>query len=91
MASAGLLLEVPMALVTSIVSDPGAKLVCSVEVVAASIQHMEEVPTALTALPMLVPTAAAMMEVACLQEILHMASSSKREISVTVLRLEFIT
>jgi hypothetical protein len=59
-ASMGLLLEVPIALVVSIVPDPGARLVCSVEAVAASIQHLEEVPTASTVLPMPVPTAAAM-------------------------------
>jgi hypothetical protein len=47
-ASAGLLLEVP-----------GARLVYNVEVVAASIQHLEEVPTASTALPMPAPMAAA--------------------------------
>jgi hypothetical protein len=56
----GLLLEIPMALVASIVPDPGTRLVCSVEAVAASIQHLEEVPTASTALLMLVPTAVAM-------------------------------
>jgi hypothetical protein len=56
----GLLLEVPIALVVSIVPDPGARLVCSVKAVAASIQHLEEVPTASTVLPMPVPTAAAM-------------------------------
>jgi hypothetical protein len=60
MASAGLLLEVPAALAASIVPDQGARLVSSVEVVAASIQHLEEVPTALMALPMPVPTAVAM-------------------------------
>jgi hypothetical protein len=60
MASAGLLLELPMALAASIVPDPGVRLVCSIEAVAASIQHLEEVPTASTALPMPVPTAAAM-------------------------------
>jgi hypothetical protein len=59
-ASAGLLLEVPTALAASIVLDLGARLVCSVEAVAVSIQHLEEVPTASTALPMLVPMAAAM-------------------------------
>jgi hypothetical protein len=59
-ASAGLLLEVPTALVASIVPDPGARLVCSVEAVVASIQHLEEVHMASTALPMPVPTAAAM-------------------------------
>jgi hypothetical protein len=58
--SVGLLLEVPTALATSIVSDPGARLVSSVEEVAANIQHLEEVPTTLTALPMSVLTAAAM-------------------------------
>jgi hypothetical protein len=60
MASAGLLLEVPTALTTSIVPDPGARLVCNVEAVVASIQHLEEVPTASTTLPMAVPMAAAM-------------------------------
>jgi hypothetical protein len=59
-ASAGLLLEVPMALATSIVPDPGARLVCSVEAVVASIQHLEEVPTTSMALPMPVPMAVAM-------------------------------
>jgi hypothetical protein len=49
-----------MALAASIVLDPGARLVCSVEAVAASIQHLEEVPTASMALPMPVPTVAAM-------------------------------
>jgi hypothetical protein len=44
-ASAGLLLEVPMALAASNVPDLGARLVSSVEVVAASIQHLEEVLT----------------------------------------------
>jgi hypothetical protein len=56
-ALAGLLLEVPMALVASIVPDPAARVVSSVEVVAANIQHLEEVPTTSTALSMLVPTA----------------------------------
>jgi hypothetical protein len=60
MASTGLLLEVPIALAASIVPDLGARLVCSVEAVAASIQHLEEVPMASATLPMLVPTAAAM-------------------------------
>jgi hypothetical protein len=60
MASAGLLLEVPTALTTSIVPDPGARLVCNVEAVVASIQHLEEVPTASTTLLMPVPMAAAM-------------------------------
>jgi hypothetical protein len=60
MASMGLLLEVPMALVASIVSDPGARLVCSVEAVAASIQHLEEVHTASMALLMSVPMVATM-------------------------------
>jgi hypothetical protein len=59
-ALAGLLLEVPTALAVSIVPDPGVRLVCSVEAVAASIQHLEEVPTASMALPMPVPTAVAM-------------------------------
>jgi hypothetical protein len=57
---AGLMLEVPTTLVASIVPDLGVRLVCSVETVAASIQHLEEVPTASTALPMSVPMAAAM-------------------------------
>jgi hypothetical protein len=60
MTSVGLLLEVPTALVASIVPDPGARLVCSVEAVAASIQHLEEVSMASTTLLMLVPMAAAM-------------------------------
>jgi hypothetical protein len=59
MASADLLLEVPTALAASNVLDPDARLVSSVEAVAASIQHIEEVPTASTALPMPVPMAAA--------------------------------
>jgi hypothetical protein len=58
-ASTGLLLEVPMALVASNVLDLGVRLVSSVEAVATNIQHMEEVPTASTALPMPVPMAAA--------------------------------
>jgi hypothetical protein len=58
-ASAGLLLEVPTALVASNVPDPGVRLVSSVEAVAANIQHLEEVPTASTALLMLVPMEAA--------------------------------
>jgi hypothetical protein len=59
-ASAGPLLVVPMALAASIVPDPGARLVCSVEALAANIQHLEEVPTTSMALLMPVPTAAAM-------------------------------
>jgi hypothetical protein len=59
-ALAGLLLEVPTTLVASIVSDLGARLVCSVEVVVASIQHLEEVSTASMSLPMPVPTTVAM-------------------------------
>jgi hypothetical protein len=59
MTSAGPLLEVLTALTASNVLDPGARLVSSVEAVAASIQHLEEVPTASTALPMPVPMAAA--------------------------------
>jgi hypothetical protein len=59
MASAGLLLEVPTALAESIVPDLSARLVCSVKAVATSIQHLEEVPTTSMALPMPVPTAAA--------------------------------
>jgi hypothetical protein len=90
MALADLLL-VPTALAVSIVPDTGVRLVCSVEAVAASIQHLEEVPMVSTALLMLVPMAVSMSEVAYLWEILHMASSSMREIPITVLRLEFIT
>jgi hypothetical protein len=60
MASVGLQLEVPTTLTSSIVPDPDARLVCSVEVVAASIQHLEEFPTALMTLSMPVPTVAAM-------------------------------
>jgi hypothetical protein len=48
MASAGLLLEVPTALAASIIPDPSARLVFSVEAVVVSIQHLEEVPTAAT-------------------------------------------
>jgi hypothetical protein len=59
-ASAGLLLEVPTALGASIVLKPAARVVSSVEVVAANIQHLEEVPTTSTALPMPVPMAVAM-------------------------------
>jgi hypothetical protein len=59
-ALAGVLLEVHMTLAASIVPNLGVRLVCSVEVVAASIQHLEEVPTASMALPMPVPTSAAM-------------------------------
>jgi hypothetical protein len=58
-ASAGPLLEVLTASAASNVLDPGARLVSSVEAVAASIQHLEEVPTASTTLPMPVPMAAA--------------------------------
>jgi hypothetical protein len=58
-ASVGLLLEVPTALVASIVLDPAARVVSSVEA-AASIQHLEEVPTASTALSMPIPMVAAM-------------------------------
>jgi hypothetical protein len=47
-------------LAVSTVPDPGARLVCSVEAVAASIQHLEEVPMASMALPMPVPMAVAM-------------------------------
>jgi hypothetical protein len=57
--SVGLLLEVPTALTTSIVLDPSVRVVFSVEVAAARIQHLEEAPTASTALLMPVPTAAA--------------------------------
>jgi hypothetical protein len=59
-ASAGLLLKVPTALAASIVPDPSARLVCSVEAVAASIQHLKEVPTTSMALPMPFPMTAAM-------------------------------
>jgi hypothetical protein len=59
-ASVGLLLEVPTALVASIVLDPAARVVSSVKAAAASIQHLEEVPTASTALSMLIPMVAAM-------------------------------
>jgi hypothetical protein len=54
-----LLLEVPTTLATSIVLDPAVRVVSSVEVAAASIQHLEEVPTASTALQMPVPMAVA--------------------------------
>jgi hypothetical protein len=57
---AGLLLEVPTALAASIVPDPAVRVVPSVEVAAASIQHLEEVLMTSTALPMSVPTAAVM-------------------------------
>jgi hypothetical protein len=90
-ASAGLLLEVPMALATSIVLDPAARVVSSVEAATTSVQHLEEVPKASTALLMPIPMVAATYEVARLWEILHMASPSMREIPVTVLWLEFIT
>jgi hypothetical protein len=46
-----------MALATSIVPDPAARVVSSVEAVAASIQHLEEVPMVLS---MPVPSAVAM-------------------------------
>jgi hypothetical protein len=59
-ASAGHLLEVPMALAASIVPDPGARLVSSVEAVAASIEHLVDVPTTSTSLKMPIPTVAAM-------------------------------
>jgi hypothetical protein len=59
-ASAGLLLEIPTTLAASIVLDLGLRLVCSVEAMAASIQHLEEVPMASTALAMPVPMVAAM-------------------------------
>jgi hypothetical protein len=55
----GLLLEVPTTLVTSIISDPAARVVYSVEATTTSIQHLEEIPTTSTALPMPVPTVAA--------------------------------
>jgi hypothetical protein len=58
-ASATLLLEVPMVSVTFIVPNPAARVESNVEAVAASIQYLEEVPLALTALPMPVPTATA--------------------------------
>jgi hypothetical protein len=57
--SMGLLLEVPMALAASNVLDPSVRLVSSVEAVAASIQHLEEVLTASTTLPMPIPMVAA--------------------------------
>jgi hypothetical protein len=57
-ASMGLLLEVPTALAASIVSDPAVRVVSSVEAALASIQHLEEVPTASTPLPMPIPMAA---------------------------------
>jgi hypothetical protein len=56
--SAGLLLEVPTALAASNVPDLGVRLVSSVEAVVASIQHLEEVPMASSALLMPVPMAA---------------------------------
>jgi hypothetical protein len=59
MTSVGLLLEVPMALAVSSVPDLIMRVVFSVEAVAASIQHLEEVPTASIALPMPVPMMAA--------------------------------
>jgi hypothetical protein len=54
-----LLLEVPMVSTASIVQNPAVRVESSVEVAVASIQHLEEVPTTSTALPMPVPTAAA--------------------------------
>jgi hypothetical protein len=58
-ASVGLLLEVPMALVASNVSDLAARLVSNVEAVTANIQYLEEVPTTSMVLPMPVPMAVA--------------------------------
>jgi hypothetical protein len=58
-ASTSLLLEVPMTLAASNVPDPGVRLVFSVEAVAVSIQHLEEVPTASMALPVPIPMAVA--------------------------------
>jgi hypothetical protein len=52
------LLEVPTALAASIVLNPAAMVESNVEAAAASIQHLEEVPTTLTTLPMPVPTVA---------------------------------
>jgi hypothetical protein len=54
-----LLLEVPTVSTASIVQNPAVRVESSVEVAVASIQHLEEVPTTLTALPMPVLTAAA--------------------------------
>jgi hypothetical protein len=51
----GLLLEVPTTLATSIISDPAVRVVYNVEATTASIQHLEEIPTTSTALPMSVP------------------------------------
>jgi hypothetical protein len=59
-ASAGHLMEVPTALAASIVPNPGARLVSSVEAVAVSIEHLVDVRTTSTSLQMLIPTAAAM-------------------------------
>jgi hypothetical protein len=59
-ASMGLLLEVLMPLAVSIVPDLATRVVSSVEAAAASIQHLEEVATASTALPMPAPMVAAM-------------------------------
>jgi hypothetical protein len=56
---AALLLEVPMVSVTSIVPNSTARVESGVEAAAASIQHLEEVPTTSTTLPMLVPTVVA--------------------------------
>jgi hypothetical protein len=55
----GLLLEFPTALAVSIVPDLATRVVSSVEAVAANSQHLEEVPTTSTALPMPVPMVAA--------------------------------
>jgi hypothetical protein len=57
--SVGLLLEVPTALAVSIVLYLAARVVSNIEAAAASIQHLEEVPTASTALLMPIPTAVA--------------------------------
>jgi hypothetical protein len=59
MASAALLLKVSTVSAASIVSNLAARVESSVEATAASIQHLEEVPTTLTGFPILVPTAAA--------------------------------
>jgi hypothetical protein len=54
-ASMALLLEVPTESVVTIVLNLAARVESSVEAAAASIQHLEEVPTASTALPIPVP------------------------------------
>jgi hypothetical protein len=58
-STASLVLEVSTALAASNVPDPGARLVSSVEAVAASILHLEEVPMTSTALLMPLPMAVA--------------------------------